>query len=198
MDWVALVSLAVAITRHVGRGRGSGRGEQRAAVRRPPPPWNDPPHQTVPAEPINVEPNPVRVPTQASVTNTAELVKALKDNVPKVTLAAGVYDLTAEPGVVLSGKAVELDATDGGALVKVLAAPRGDKPTDPRPGSLTFHKCESVKLKGVRFEVSHADGLKGVGLLSRMWPPWTSRSAGSSCRRRRQTVPSWRSHAPPV
>ncbi len=166
-NWVALGSLAVAVLALsvavlvlvVANG-----GTQSATL--PPSPWNDtPPRPTPPTEPLTVDPGPVRVPTQVSVTTAAELVKALRDNVPKITLAGGVYDLTGEPGAVLTGKAVELDSPDGGAVVKVSAAARGDKATDPRPGSITFHKCESVKLRGVRFDVTQTDTPKGVGLL---------------------------------
>ncbi len=167
-NWVALLSLAgavlalsVAVVVLVVANSGS------PSANMPPAPWNDtpPPRLTPPAEPLTLDPGPVRVPTQANVTTTAELAKALRDNVPKITLAAGVYDLTGEPGAVLTGKAVELDSPDGGAVVKVSAVPRGEKATDPRPGGITFHKCEAVKLKGLRVEVAPGDGPKGVGLF---------------------------------
>ncbi len=166
-NWVALLSLAgavVALSVAVVVLVVANSGTQSADL--PPSPWNDTPTRpTPPTEPLTVDPGPVRVPTQASVTSTAELAKALRDNVPKITLAGGVYDLTGEPGAVLSGKVIELDAPDGGAVVKVSATARGDKATDPRAGSITFQKCESVKLRGVRFDVTPTDTPKGVGLF---------------------------------
>lgn len=160
---VAVVALAVAVVvLAVANG-----GHPSASL--PPPPWADaPPRQTPPVEPIAPETptQPSKVPTQVSVGNAAELVKALRDNVPEINLAAGQYDLTGEAGVVLSNKAVKLDAGDGGARLLLLSSPRGDKVSDPRPGTLTFHKCESVKLRGLRVEFSHAaDAPRGTGLL---------------------------------
>lgn len=130
-------------------------------------PWTDPPvKQTAPAEVLPADPIPPRAtPAEQAVTSRDELLKALKDGVPRVMLAAGVYDLTDTEGVVLSGKGVELDGTEG-VVLRVAAGPRADKPSDPRPGTLTFHKCESVKLRGLRVEVAHAgDAPRPVGLL---------------------------------
>jgi len=160
---VAVVAMSVAVVVLVV----ANGGRQSASL--PPPPWGDsPPRPTGPVDPFTPDtastPAP-RAPAQVSVANVTELVKALKDNVPKIILAGGQYDLTTEVGAVLTNKAVEVDAPDGARLV-LLASPRGDKPTDPRPGTVTFLRCESVKLRGLRVEFSHAvDSPRGVGLL---------------------------------
>jgi hypothetical protein len=165
-NWIGLGSLAVAVVALavvVLVLAVTNTGPQSTDL--PAQPWNDTPRTPPPTELIANDPGPVRAPTQANVNSTAELVKALKDNVPKVTLAAGTYDLSGEAGFVLSGKLVELDSPDGGAVVKLSAPPRGDKVNDPRTGSLTFSKCDTVRLRGVRFDITQTDAPKGVGLL---------------------------------
>lgn len=159
---VAVVAMSVAVVILVV----TNGGHQSASL--PPPPWADSPRPTVPAELVTPDTTPALPPktsAQVLVVNVTELMKALKDNVPKIKLAGGQYDLTGEAGAVLSNKVVELDSPDG-ALLKLTAAPRGDKATDPRPGTLTFHKCEVVRLKGVRVDFSHTgDTPRGIGLL---------------------------------
>jgi hypothetical protein len=127
-------------------------------------PWSESAlRPTTPTEPLGGDPVIPRPPSQVTVSTEAELVKALRENVSRVTLAAGTYDLTDESGVVLTNK-VELES-DGGAVLRLSAPPRGDRPADPRPGAITFHKCEVVKLKGLRVEFTPTDTPRGVGLL---------------------------------
>ena len=157
---IAVVAMAVAV---VVLALANG-GQQSAG---PPLPWNDPP--TKPSgtveQPTGDPVTAPRVPGQVSVGTAADLLKALKDGVPKITLAAATYDLTAEAGAVLTGKAVELDCPDGGAVLRLTASPRAEKASDPRPGSITFHKCEAVKLRGLRVEFTPPADARGVGLL---------------------------------
>lgn len=157
---VAVVAMAVAVVVLVL----ANNGQQSAG---PPLPWNDPPTKpSGPVEPPTGDPvNAPRVPAQASVGTAAELVKALKDGVPKITLAVATYDLSAEAGAVLTGKTVELDCPDSGAVLRLTASPRAEKASDPRPGTITFHKCESVKLRGLRVEFAPPADARGVGLL---------------------------------
>ncbi|MCU0703579.1 MAG: serine/threonine protein kinase [Fimbriiglobus sp.] len=157
---VAALSLAVMVLAVAGSRQTGGP---------PPVPWADTKSTTAAIEPLPVDPPPgPRVPTQVGVKDTAELVKVLKEGVPRVTLAAGTYDLTGEAGLVVSCRAVEWDAPDGPAVLRLTGSPRGDRPGDPRAGTLTFHKCESVKLRGLRVEVTPtvaAEVTRGIGLL---------------------------------
>ncbi len=126
----------------------------------PVPPWTDPPPVTPRPGPAvevtaNDPPTPAVPPKAVAVASVEELVKAVQDGVPKITLPAGAtFDLTATPGLVVSGKQIEWDcpADPTAAVVRVAASSLG-KPGEARAGGLTFHKCEAVKVSGVRFEV---------------------------------------------
>jgi serine/threonine protein kinase len=121
--------------------------------RTPPPsplPWPDPPpaRTGLPPDVANVEPVPTRLTArQVTAATTADLIRAIRDGVPKVTLVpGGVYDLTATDGLVATGKTIEWECPvePKPATVRVTAA---------APAAVTFAKCESVRLSGVRIEV---------------------------------------------
>jgi predicted Ser/Thr protein kinase len=158
---VAGVAVAFAVVMLVAASNGGQHGTA------PPLPWAELPAKTTPpVEPPPSDPAPPPVPTQTTVATAAELLKAIKDGVPKVTLTPGVYDLSAEAGAVVSSRgAVDWEClADGGAVLKLTAVARGERPTDPRPGTLTFHNCPSVKLKGLRVEFSPTDTPRPVGI----------------------------------
>jgi serine/threonine protein kinase len=126
----------------------------------PVPPWTDPP----PANPrpgpaievtANDPPTPATPPKAIVVATVDELVKAVQDGVPKITLPAGAtFDLTATAGLVVSGKQIEWDCpADPKAAVVRVAASTMTKAGEARAGGLTFHKCDGVTIRGVRFEL---------------------------------------------
>ncbi len=120
-------------------------------------PWTDPPTSRVGSAPEAGASDPVKprtAPTSANVRSAEELHKALSEGLPKVTLAAGVYDLARMEGLVLSAKGLELEGVaEGPTVLRIAAHPIAEtKPGEARAGGLTFAKCESVKIAGLKIE----------------------------------------------
>lgn len=144
----------------------------------PPPPSSKPRKSDSNEIPV-VEPGPnVSVKTNPAkpekiVSNLDELQAVIDDGATKITFAAGAFiDLTAHEGYSFTARNIDWETAPDGkpATIRLHAiALKVDRLGDVRRGSLTFQKCESVRLHGLRLEIVPPVGEKmeqAVGLLA--------------------------------
>lgn len=158
-----LAAAGVAIAAAVLFGLAGG-GKQPTA-----PPWDDAfakaPPPTESALPTKGPTPSAEPPSVVSAKTVEDLAKAAaQPGVTQVRLEPGKrYDLTALPaGVLVRGKPFAILGVGGlqAPIIRLAAVPPDPvRPTEPRPGSLTVSKAESVRFEGIRFEIAdHAAG----------------------------------------